>query len=188
MAIKAKLTNETNVVTGLVRFAFLNVFSPRNNDDGTPGKYDACILIDKKDKDTLAVIREAIDNATKKGLAEKWGGKLPKKFINPLYDGDEREDDQYDGFAGMYYINAKSKSRPGIVDKNLQKIFDEDEFYAGCFGAASLSFFPYDNNSKGVGVALNNLIKLKDGERFGGKPSAESDFEGFEGFEDDEDL
>jgi hypothetical protein len=59
----------------------------------------------------------------------------------------------------------------------LVPITDEDEFYSGCYGYASVSFFAYDNGvSKGVTCGLNALLKSRDGERFGGGSSAEADF------------
>lgn len=190
--IKAQLKGETQVITGMVRFSFLNVFNPRINDDGTPGKYDACLIIDKGDKQTLACIDKAIKSATERGIREKWGGKMPKKFQSPLKDGDEREDDQYEGFEGSMFLNAKSKSRPGLINRDGSKIIDEEDLYSGCYGCASITFYPYSANSNnGVGVALNNLIKLKDGDSLGGKPSAENDFGDILGSiedEDDEDL
>ncbi|MBR5878844.1 MAG: DUF2815 family protein, partial [Akkermansia sp.] len=54
---------------------------------------------------------------------------------------------------------------------------DSEDFYSGCWGAASVNFFPYDSNgNKGVGVGLNNVIKTRDDERLSGGSSAEADF------------
>ena len=87
----------------------------------------------------------------------------------------------------MYFLNANSTQKPGIVDRDLNEILDPDEVYSGCWGRASINFFPYNSNgNKGVGVGLNNIQKLKDGERLGGaRASAEDDFGG-DDFEDDE--
>ena len=60
--------------------------------------------------------------------------------------------------------------------------------YSGCYGRASINFYPYSvNGNKGVGVGLNNVQKLTDGERLGGsRATAESDFgDGFEDSDDD---
>ena len=54
----------------------------------------------------------------------------------------------------------------------------------------SVTFFGYDKNgNKGVACGLNNIMKFKDDEHFGGRVSAESDFGDVElDNEDDEDL
>jgi hypothetical protein len=63
------------------------------------------------------------------------------------------------------------------VDADLNAILDQSEFYSGCFGRASISFFAYNSNgSKGVGCGLNNVQKLEDGEKLGGATSASDDF------------
>ena len=56
----------------------------------------------------------------------------------------------------------------------------------------SVIVFPYSvmNDKKqvikrGVGVGLNNIMKVKDGEAFAGKASAESDFKDFVGVEEE---
>ena len=189
MAIKAQMKGETRVITGKVRLSFSNLFEPRKNDDGTTGRYDCCLLIDKDDKDTINCINKAIENAKAKGVADKWGGKVPKNMQLPLHDGDEKEDDQYsEQFAGNMFINPKAKSRPGIVDKHGARIIDAEEIYSGCWVVAALSFFPYDmNGNRGVGVGIDNVMKLADGESLAGKPSAESDFAGYTDEDDDDD-
>ena len=189
MAIKAQMKGETRVITGKVRLSFSNLFEPRKNDDGTTGRYDCCLLIDKDDKDTINCINKAIENAKAKGVADKWGGKIPKNFQIPLHDGDEKEDDQYsEQFVGNMFINPKSKSRPGIVDKHGARIIDAEEIYSGCWVVAALSFFPYDmNGNRGVGVGIDNVMKLADGDSLAGKPSAESDFAGYTDEDDDDD-
>lgn len=190
MAITAKMKGDTRVVTGVVRLSFSNLFEPRKNDDGTPGRYDCCLLIDSSDTETINCINKAVEAAKAKGLRERWGNKLPKNLQLPLHDGEEKEDDQYsEQFRGKMYINPKAKSRPGIVDRHGARIIDPEELYSGCYVVAALSFFPYDNNgNKGVGVGIDNVMKIKDGDSLAGKPSAESDFEGMTDYDDDDDL
>lgn len=69
-------------------------------------------------------------------------------------------------------------------------ITDEDEIYSGVWAYVSVTFYPYDvNGNKGIACGLNNIMKFKDDERFGGRTSAAADFEGFgEDDEDDKDL
>lgn len=181
----------TKVVTGLVRFSYVNIFKSRSFTDGQDAKYSICLLIPKEDKATLKKIKAAIAEATEEGIASKWGGKKPANLKNPLRDGDEERAEEAEEYEGMYFLNANSQQKPGIVDKDLNEILDPDEVYSGCWGRASINFFPYNSNgNKGIGAGLNNIQKVKDGERLGGaRASAEADFgDGFEDDDDDEDF
>ena len=89
----------------------------------------------------------------------------------------------------MYFLNANSTKKPGIVDKDLNEILDPEEVYSGCWGRASINFYAFNTNgNRGVGVGLNNIQKIKDDEALGGvRASAETDFgDDFEVDEDDD--
>lgn len=176
----------TKVVTGKVRFSYVNIFKSRSYNGGDE-KFSVCLLIDKEDKKTLKKINEAIEAAIQEGISSKWNGKKPANLKLPLRDGDiDREDDE--ACAGMMFLNANSTQKPGIVDKDLVEILDPDEVYSGCYGRASISFYPFNvNGNRGVGVGLNNIQKLSEGERLGGsRASAEDDFS--DDFEDEENF
>lgn len=169
----------TKVVTGKVRFSYANVFSPTAMNEGETPKYGVSILIDKSDKNTMAKIEAAIKEAIAVGkskLADKNGNVIESKLKLPVRDGDvEREGDE--GYANVFFINASSLKRPGIVDADLNPIVDQDEFYSGCYGRASLNFYAFNSQgNKGIAVGLNNLQKLEDGDRLDGFTSAEADF------------
>lgn len=176
----------SKVTTGKVRFCYANVFEPTAmNEEETP-KYSVCILIPKSDEATLNKIKKAIEIAKEQGrgkIADK-NGKVPANIKTPLRDGDiEREDDP--NFEGCYFLNASSTRKPGIVNRSLEPIMSKDEFYSGCYGRASLNFYAYNVNSKGIAAGLNNLQKLEDGEPLAGGSSAEEDFGGENAFDDD---
>lgn len=178
----------TKVVTGKSRFSYVHVFEPYAF-DSAPDKaqYSVCILIPKSDKDTLGRIKAALDAAKQDGL-KKWGGKVPSKMWNPIRDGDE-EHPEDEAFVGHYYLNAKSNQRPGLVDANRNPIIDQDEFYSGCFGRASVTFFPFSAaGNNGIGCALNNLQKLADGEPLSTRASAQDDFGDDEEVAEDDDF
>src|SRR5690625_6061011 len=63
---------QTKVVTGEVRFSYLHVFEPHAVEEGQEKKYSVSILIPKDDKETLARIKKAIENAIEASLP-KWG-------------------------------------------------------------------------------------------------------------------
>ncbi|WP_035518885.1 DUF2815 family protein [Halobacillus karajensis] len=172
----AKLVG-TKVTTGEVRFSYAHVFAPHAI-EGNDEKYSVSILISKDDKETIEAVEKAVEAAKQEGKSSKFGGKIPPSLKTPLRDGDEERDDE--AYAGHYFMNATSKTKPGIVKKGsagLVEITDEDEFYSGCYGKASVNFFPFNSNgNKGVACGLNNLFKSRDGEALAGKPSATDDF------------
>lgn len=183
--ITPKVTG-TKVVIGPCRLSYTYVFNKYNPDgDEKSGKYQTSVLIPVKEKETIAAVRKAIDEAKAAGIVSKWGGKEPKKLDLPLRDGDDKDDEVY---AGMLYLTAKSSTRPGIVDRDRNPIVDEEEIYSGVWAMVSLTFYPYDTNgNRGIACGLNNIMKFKDDEKLGGRVSAESDFADID-TEDEEDL
>ena len=185
----------TKCLIGEARMNFVRVFEPEAFNGGEP-KYSVILSFDKDDDALLQKIEAAINECVEKAKASKYAGKLPKGFkVVELKDGDE--DYEKEGFAGQYTIKASSAYKPEVVKKatvmgkaQIVPITDEDEFYSGCYGYASVSFFAYGNGvSKGVTCGLNGVIKSRDGERLGGGGgSAAADFAGILDDIEDEDV
>lgn len=173
------MENSTKVITGKVRFSYANVFEPTAMQDGQTPKYNVSIIISKSDTKTVEAIKKAIEAAKEAGkskIADK-NGKIPVNLKTPLHDGDEERPDDH-AYENSYFINANSERKPGIVDRDLNPIMSRDDFYSGCYGRASINFYAFNVNSKGIACGLNNLQKLEDGERLAGGSSAEEDFGG----------
>jgi hypothetical protein len=173
------MENSTKVITGKVRFSYANVFEPTAMQDGQTPKYNVSIIISKSDTKTVEAIKKAIEAAKEAGkskIADK-NGKIPVNLKTPLRDGDEERPDD-PAYENSYFINANSERKPGIVDRDLNPIMSRDDFYSGCYGRASINFYAFNVNSKGIACGLNNLQKLEDGERLAGGSSAEEDFGG----------
>lgn len=185
--IEPQVTNGTRIVFGPCRLSYTHVFEKFIPEGETDGKYQTNILIPKSEKKTLKAINEAIAEAKKKAITEKWSGKEPKKLDMPLRDGDEKDDEVYEDH---FYLNAKSKKRPGIVNRQKEAILDEDEVYSGCWAIVSVTFYGYDTSgNRGVGCALNNIMKWKDDEALGGgNVGADVDFADVSAEDEDEDL
>jgi hypothetical protein len=169
----AQDNTRVKIVTGEVRFSFVHIFEAYSSEEGKPARYSISLIIDPSDKATVSKIEKAIADVAEanKGL---WGGKVPLNLKKPLRDGDEKDQEAY---AGKLFLNATSKNRPGCVDKDLQEVIDPLEVKSGDYGRASLTFFAFNSNgNKGIGVGLNNVQKLRDGESLGGKKNAASDF------------
>lgn len=169
--------NPTEVRTDKVRFSYAHVWEPKVARGATKAKYSVSIVIKKTDKVTLNAVKSALE-AAKAQFAEKYGGgKVPANLKLPIHDGDkERPEDPV--YAGCFYLNASSDLQPGIVDNSRppQKITNPDDFYSGCYGRAFVNFFPFNNQSKGIGCGLNHVQKLEDGERLGGRADLDTAF------------
>lgn len=166
---------ETKVVIGEVRFSYVNVWDAVKDDQGRD-KWSTAILIPKSNKEAIDLVKKGIDVATEEGKDKKFGGKIPAVLKGGLRDGDIEKSDHPE-YKNCYFINANTWNRPGVVDADCNPILDRSEFYSGCYGRASISFYAYDNKgSKGIACGLNNVQKLRDGEKLGGGSSAAEDF------------
>ena len=177
---------DTSVKTGKVRLSYFKAYEGELNDDGVM-VYPTSILIPKSDKETIKKVQAATEAAIEEGKTKFWNGKIPKNLKTPLRDGDdERPEDE--AYEGHFFLNAKSsKRKPGIakpIGKNadgtvkFQEITDSTEIYSGCYAKVSLNFFPFNaKGNAGVGVGLNNIVKVQDGEALGGvAPNLEAEF------------
>lgn len=177
MGKKPKLDiKKRQVVTPEFRAAFAEVFQPKAFGEGKP-KYSVVMLFDKK-TDLTALKKAAFYVASAEYGPDK--KKWPKNFRMPFRDGDEKQD--LAGYKGKIFITASSMERPGIVDKDKQQIHESDgTFYSGCFARAQINAFTYDaKGNKGVSFGLQNLQKVKDGDRFSGRQNPEDVFETIE--------
>lgn len=160
----------TRVVTGKVRLSYVHLFEPWSNDPEKPAVYSTTILIPKTDTATVEKVKRAQAAAAEEGKA-KFGGRIPSNLKTTLHDGDEEADlERNPEYAGHYYMAMSSKTRPGIVDADLQPVIDPTQVYSGCYARVSINAFAYSNSgNKGVSFGLNNVQFLEDGEPLGGR-------------------
>ena len=164
----------TKIITGKVRFSYANVWEPKSINGGDE-KYSVSLIIPKSDTKTVGEIKAAIEAAKQEGKA-KFGGKIPANLKLPIRDGDiDRPDDE--AYKNSYFVNANSKDKPNVVDKNVKPILDQNEMYSGCYGKASITFYAFNQNgNKGIACGLGNLQKLADGKPLSGRSRAEDEF------------
>ena len=156
-------------ITPIFRASYVKVFTPEPDLNGEE-KYSIQLVFPKEGTDF-----SNIEAAIKEAIAKKWGDKPPKGLKMPLRDADKEGRDEIEGH---YFMNSNSKNPPGIVDQKKQPIIDAEEFYSGCFARAQVAFFGYDaKGNKGVGCALHNLQKVRDGDRLDGRQKAEDAFD-----------
>lgn len=176
----------TKVVTGRCRISYAHVFEPTAINEASPKKYSCVLLIPKSDKATLRKLREAQQAALENGKAKTFGGKVPANWSDTIHDGDEEADlERNPEYAGHWYMSVSAKTKPGVVDADLNPILDATELYSGCYVRASINAFPFSQSgNKGVSFGLNNLMKIADGDYLGGRARAEDDFAPFVGTDD----
>jgi hypothetical protein len=186
----------TKCLIGEARMNFVHVFTPDSFDEKSEPKYSVVLSFPKTNKELYKKIQSAIDECVEKAKA-KHGGTLPRKFsIVEIKDGEDW-DPKYN-LEDFYTIKATSSFKPEVVKKatvmgmtQLVPITNEEDFYSGCYGYASVAFYEFGGEkspNKGVTCALNNLLKSRDGEKLGeGTGSAEADFAGVLGDLEDTD-
>ena len=165
------------------RISFANIWEPRSI-NGSEEKYSVSCVIPKSDTATIGRIEKAVEAAKADGKTRRWGGKIPPNLKLPLRDGDlERPDDE--NYRDCMFVNASSKEAPQIVDRRKQPITDPMMVYSGCYCNISVNFYAFNTNgNRGVACSLGNIQFVKDGDRLGGKASADADFDEL----DDEDV
>ena len=170
--------NTTKVVTGKVRLSYVHVFEPFSNNPDKDPSYSTVILIPKSDKATLKKITDAQQAALEAGKA-KFGGKIPPNWKNTLHDGDQDGDlERNPEYEGHMFMTISSKTRPGIVDQDVNQIMDSSEVYSGCYARVSMNAFAFNTQgNRGVSFGLNHVQKLADGDYLGGRSRAEDDFD-----------
>lgn len=177
------------LITPAAILSFPNLLEPRAAAEGQEAKYSAALLFDPEgdvpkgsatfaemEEAALAVAREAFGKDADKLIAK---GKIELPW---------RDDGAEKGYPeGVIFINARSKRKPGCVsifpdkDGRPTVIGDdeiESELYPGAVVRASIAFFDYDvSGNRGVGVGLNNIQKLRDGDRLDSYVAAEDEFD-----------
>lgn len=111
----------------------------------------------------------------------KWPKGLPSNFRSPFRDGDEKNQPEYEGKT---YITFKCNEDrpPQVVGPDKQPIVKgSGKFYPGCFARVSFSCYAYDTaGNRGVSFGLNNVQKVRDGDRLDSGSTADSDFDALE--------
>lgn len=170
------------MLTGKFRASYAHVFEPQAPQGGGDPKYSITMLIPKSDTTTLSAIQAEMNRALQEGLSRDFNGQMPARPNMPLYDGDgPRPNGEPYGeeCRGHMVMTASSKTKPSVVDLNVQPIIDPNGFYSGCYARATINFYTYNRNgNKGVGCGLNNVQKLEDGEPLSGRTTADEDFGG----------
>jgi hypothetical protein len=175
MAKKIQLKN--------VRLSYANLFEARENQSGDL-RYSTALII-PKDHPQIDDLHALVDEVGEEKFGKKWASM--RKKTDPVHDADEdgkADDDPV--YEGTFYINTSSKRKPQVVDRQVQPILDDSEIWSGCYANVSIAVFAFEvPENKGVSFGLNNVQKVKEGERLGGAPNADEEFEAIDDDEDE---
>lgn len=158
--------------------SYAHVFTAQEAMDPTKPPQYSLSLIWEEDNPKLAKLKAAIVEVAK----TKWGAKAAQmlekgQLKNPLRPGSDKPDDEL--YEGKVFLTARSKERPGVVNADAERLMSQDDFYSGCIARADIWLYPFEKaGNKGVAAILNNCQKLEDGDRIGGRRSAEAAFGG----------
>ena len=161
------------VPTGEVAYPF--VFKPQPPMAGSVNKdpqYQLVIVYDEDDK-RLDKLKKAIEDVA----TAKFGAKAKKmlesgQLKSPLRKGEGRAD----WLEGKMTMTARSNEKPEVVDRDLDDIIRQSDFYSGCRGRMDVYLYAFDKaGNKGVSAVLNSAQKMGDGERkSGARPAADA--------------
>jgi hypothetical protein len=168
---------------------FVHVFTPQEAREGQKNrdpKYKLVLCWDKAavKSEEMKQLKAACVAAAEAKFGADARDKIKKgKIKMPWRPGTDYEEN---GFPfdedGAVFAAFSSKDAPGVVDKRAKPLTKQSEFYSGCFCRVTYGVWAYDTDgNKGVTLFLNNVQKVKDGERLSGRPDAEDDFEAVEG-------
>ena len=167
--MKVKLNN--------VRLSFPALFKAEAFKPGDDPRYKATFLIPEGSAQAKEVEKAAIAALEEK--FPKKGATIYKQIFGNnnkcnISDGNLAE---YDGYAGMIAVSAKSKTRPLVIDADKSPLVEADgKPYAGCYVNASVELWAQDNNyGKRINASLRGVQFVKDGDAFAGGGAASED-------------
>lgn len=174
------------VITPVCRLAYPYVFQPDDK-----GKYRAVLLF-AKENFNANFLSEIVNEVKSELVATKFKNGIPASFrANPLKDGDEVNGAGNTPFPGYYFINVQSQFAPGVVasypDPVRKKadgspapmiIEDPNEIYGGVYARVQIHAYSYSfQGNQGIALSLDNIQKIKDGDRLGGGKHGLDDFD-----------
>ncbi len=158
-----------------VRICFPSLFHTSSFGGEDTGKYDATLVLDKKEHG--GIIKE-IEAAIKELSKEKFKGKLPPVDKLCIKDGDDTERPE---FEGAFTVKASTKKRPLVLDREKQPLMEDDgTIYAGCYVNAIITLWPQDNQyGKRINAQLDGVQFCNNGEPLGAGGIDVDEFDAF---------
>lgn len=169
-----------------VRLAFPSLWhASKGEDQEGDAKFSASLIMTPGSPAHKAA-KAAVDAI----VTERWGAKgaavlkAINKDKNALRNGDEHLDksgEPYMGFEGNFYVVAKNKTRPTVIDQLKNPLTEQDgKPYGGCYVNAHVEFKAGDIPKAGrvIWAVLTGVQFLRDGDAFsGGRPADPGEFD-----------
>ena len=170
------------LTTSLVRLSYVAVFDPKENQQGQK-KYSVTCLLPKTDTEGYKKLMAAIKAEIETEKDGKLKGVIQPKI--PVHDGDGASPtgQAYGPECQGHWVFTASAGEnypPAVMDTRVQPIMDRSQVYSGCWGHVALSIYAYNNQSKGIGLGLNGIQKVKDDEALGFSFNANKAFSAIE--------
>lgn len=166
------------------RGSFVHLARPHAVADGDP-RFSMNVMLDPDNDEHMDFLDDLEEWIEEVACAHAdFGGKVPKKFTNPIKEADVEFEDPGE-FAGHFLFTAyknADRGRPGILGPDREPMDEMDydeELYSGAYYRATIRPWAWSHptGGKGVSIALVNVMKTDDGERLGSlDPDAEDDF------------
>lgn len=140
------------------------IFQPNFDGYRFPPKFGARLLIDKSDEVTVTAIQQEIAAVMMENYNMLYRGR-PQVTIysGPMHDGD-REYPGHPAYKGMYYLDARTRFAPRVIDAYCAPVTDPETIRSGCCGHATISFRPYAvHGRRGLSCILHALQLMSDG-------------------------
>ncbi len=174
-----------------VRLSFPDLFEPSKPGPGMQGgpKYGAQFIMEPN-SDAFKVASEAFFAVAKEKFGPNWQAILnsmekSKKAIRKGDDNLDKSGAVRDGYAGMFYVVARNKAKPAVVDSkflNGQPVpleASSGKPYGGCYVNAKVEFYAMDKQGQGKSLNCTLLAVqfVRDGDAFAGGPGTADGFE-----------
>jgi hypothetical protein len=166
-----------------VRISFPNLFEAKAiNGEGEPRFSSAFVIVPGSAAN--AALAAAMEVVAK----EKWGAKAHGILAELKAKGRvafkeaplSKDGEVYDGFEGMFSLNASSPTRVAVIDRDTTPLTSADgKPYGGCYVDASVDIWAQDNSwGKRINAKLRWVQFRGDGDAFsGGAPVSQDEFQ-----------
>ncbi len=180
------ITNNRAIFRNALLTNFHVAIPTANN--GVDDKFSLSITVPKSDKRTIEDINQLMEHIRIKNsdMLRGQDNIVPKlsELLTPLKDDDKRASFN-PTYKNTFYLVARSKEAPGIVEPDLEAIAPS-EIVNGIYGGVSVTFKAYNiDGRRGISAHLDNIQKLRDAITAPVKPTVAEDFG--EDFEADDD-
>ncbi len=169
-----------------VRIRSMNLFEKKKFDpkkEDEIAKYGITVLLDPNNPAHKASIKEITAELMRIAAEKKidvetlktvFNGGDSAKVILCTGKGEAKKDDDgniKNGFAGMYFLTARTETKPIVVDRDPGIALgpDDSKLYAGCLANVNVKLYGWNfNNAKrGISAELRSVQYYQTGDRFG---------------------